>query len=1740
MVNDSMCKKLVFCVVFLLSSLQVYLTLGQNLAEYNWLFGTTDKAILFNKGNAQPLIDSIQVNPLGMGGSAVISDPLNANILYYTDGNNVYDTDHELLPNGAGLEANPDINNATAIVPFRYTDGQYLIFTNPGSTGSNEILYSIVDSNLEGNADTGMGELPRGDITTKNQPSGLTNPTDGMITIEGTNPDQHWLITNDHTSFEYKVLEINNGVPDIANIQIFDLSTPSIPGFVASTFAYNEDSLILAVAPKDQNRNVILLDFDPASGGLALNSQILNSGNADFATESIYDLEWSANGTKLYFSRHGTTAGNNANVYQYALDDSLMSVNPILFSPVFRSYGLQRGPDRRIYHLYQLNSGSDIEIGRINQADSIFHQDSLRFNVFYDSLAFGNFNFSGTQFPSFSAPNFEAFDILDFVYADTCALATTKFFPEVSPSPQRYFWDFGDGQSSAHSPIHAYQAGGNYPVTLTVFANGVSESITKNITILDNDLTVDLGADTVICVGETLLLDAGPGASAYAWNTLESTQAITIDTTGYYWVSAISATTGCATYDQIQVTTYGDQSQRNNQWYFGERAGIDFNNGASAITDDNLMSSPIPASSVSDANGELLFYTNGESVWNQEHNLMINGNDIGGDTLSVQGAMIVPVPGDSTIFYIFMTSPIWDDYTFDVKYAMVDIKKDTARGEVIFKDRPLFHNSTERITATAIGSNIVWLITHEYGNNMFRAYPISANGIGDPVISAAGSVHRFSEERNGTASMAVDPGGNRIAVALQDSTNNYVELFTFTDSLGVGMARNYIQIDIDEPIPSLIYGVEFSSNLQRLYVSTNGAGNSKLLQFDLDSINAPTAKADIEASKFELADSSSEFGTMETGSDGIIYLAIENSPDLGTINNPNGDDMNASFAESGFNLAGRTSRRGLPNFVQVVSNPPNTPGISYINTCHTQPTAFTGSTTSIIDVLFWTLGDGTVSDSSSFSHTYNEVGTYDVSMNLTNRCGLDSTFFAQVEVFPIPDDPQVPLAGTICNGPLTLAAWPTDTTFIYNWSNGETTREISVDQRSTLEVFLTNEHGCSSNIIEVLIDDTRPVVTLGPDLTVCQNEFVIDFDALNPGANYDWSINGTSTGNTLRTQRIDTSVDGSFTYTLEVEDIFACVGSDSVVVNVIESPVYNAIAQQTLSCGGSDGSVLLNVTSTGSYTYELNGPVIIGATPVNGPTSGNIVVSNALSAGTYQLRVTNTVSGCASLLALAVGEPAGFTFTPTPQPACGNDGDIEVMLSAPFSASYELFDALGNTTSSANVGLLPSFTIDDIPTDTYSLEVTDNGTNCQQTVVDIVLTENPTAPFSSVPQTICGNMGEVGILGDATNPNSVSYSWTGPNAGSIVGTNVGDTVVVNVAGTYTVTSVDSNGVLCPQTTDVVVSQNDNPDVSIIPSGDSCSGQLTLTAEVANAVGNLGYQWEDGSNSSQLIVTSTDNYEVTVLDQGTGCQNTTNADVEVFNEITVFIRSEPNCDNNSEVFLTAIANITEDVSFQWTDPFGEILVDDDAEIAASTSGNYQIEVAGTNNNCSATDNTDVLIITIIESELLLAQNAEFCSEDPDIANNSIELDPGLFSSYEWRISNEDPILSTDRLFTVTEAGLYEVTLNNGLTCIRDLIQITDDCDPIVHAPNAFTPDSSPGLNDTFFVFPNPYITDFEIYIFSRQGELVFQSADIDFQWNGIYRDQLLQTGTYTYMMRYRSTLDAELGVIEQHGGVLLLR
>src|SRR5690606_31948376 len=183
---------------------------------------------------------------------------------------------------------------------------------------------------------------------------------------------------------------------------------------------------------------------------------------------------------------------------------------------------------------------------------------------------------------------------------------------------------------------------------------------------------------------------------------------------------------------------------------------------------------------------------------------------LGGEPGATQSVLIMPVPGDETLYYIFTTQEVYGTGTYELRYSLYDVKLNNGDGGLIEYHHYLFSPSTERITGSGN-----WLIAHEYGNNSFRAYEITSAGISSPVISGAGSDHAVTSAESAQGYMKLGPG-NKLAVALSTPGSNVIEVFDFNDSTGV--VSNPQVLDLEEP-SGQVYGIEFSPGGNKLFAT---------------------------------------------------------------------------------------------------------------------------------------------------------------------------------------------------------------------------------------------------------------------------------------------------------------------------------------------------------------------------------------------------------------------------------------------------------------------------------------------------------------------------------------------------------------------------------------------------------------------------------------------------------------------------------------------------------------------------------------------------------------------------------------------------------------------------------------------------------------------------------------------------------------------------------------------------------
>jgi gliding motility-associated-like protein len=1719
-------------------------TRAQTLAQHNWYFGNSAQGIQFDRGNNTPVLVTNQALPFGNGGAATATDIINANVLFYSDGNVVYDACHLPMPGTAGIGGLATANQPVAITPVPGQTNRYFLFTNSANfTTGGTIRRLVINMNAPGSSifpapPSGEGEGSVGTL------AGLiNNRSEGMITVPHANGIDFWLITHQNNSNIFSATRIDANSYSVGFISPPPQAIPELLPTSVAHMAYHAASGKIAVAPQDPNTNATILNFDDATGTFTFDQTIINSGVATLGNQSIYDVEWSRNGRFVYLSRHGD-ASNPANVFQYDTQNPTVTLAPLLTPAPFRSYGLQLAPDSAIYHLYQATAGGSFLMGRFTETDTIASE------VIYEPLPLGNTNFNGRQFPSF-LPQSNPTLTVSFTSLGTCENSPTSFFPTVTPAADSLRWDFGDGETSGNwSPVYTYQSASTFNVSLTAFFQGQPTTISQPVTINPFPLQLQLVQDTTACRSEfpsprgssspvqfsVPLEITGGSATSIVWSNGDTGLNLTPDSAGYYFVVVTDAS-GCSGYAGVNVKEYGLQDQRFNIWYFGDRAGLDFNVqpvvGIPAGT--RTMNAPEGVSIVCDRNGDVIFYTDGDRVYDEDDTEIDSG--IGGDPTSTQSALIVQVPDDETLYYIFTTQAISGTSQYRLSYSLFDLKLNSGKGDIVQKNITLFTRSTERITA-----NEQWLIAHEYGNNIFRSYPITAQGIGDPVFTSIGAEHSFKSVANGEGYMKLGPRNNLAVALATPGTSNRIELFHLVDS--TGRITNLRPINLNQPAGQ-VYGIEFSTGGNKLYATIKGPP-SQVVEYFLDSLDRPFFR--------NRTNNPAELGAIQRGPDGQIYFAINGSSVLGTIA-PNEDTTAVSVVNfTGQDLAGSRSRLGLPNFIQNTGNAFGGPSLSFADGCLGTPTQFDVVPTDPIDTWDLFFGDGaSVKDSTRAFHTYATAATFSVSLIMTNRCGLDTTLTRPITIFNPPPPPSLPGAIALCTGTVLLNAnIPNTPNLDHLWTTLDDTPSITVDEQGTYGVTNTDRLTRCTSTAQVIVADNRPQVELGANETFCQNQSVSALPSDFPGLDVEWRItdptNTTTTfpNYTSPTFPVDTSSPGSFIYTLTVtnnaDPLNPCTNTDSKTYTFNVSPNFVLSAVNPTGCGLSNGSVTLQINATtpasGPFSYLLTGPSGFSQSELDrNPPYPFIRTFTGRPSGIYTAVVTNQISGCTNLPQLVGLNDPSFSATAASQAPNCEPVIVRVTPSVMQNYTYRFINNATSVVTGPFVSNLAFFDSPGLTAGVYTIEVRDN-TNCIFTFPHTV------APNAPVALTVTSNL--------CTIPNptltasaGASFVWTGPG---IVGASNIPTIQINQSGIYQVTA--TAGGQCPNTQSITITLPPVITPDFVQT-DPCADNVILTA---TPTGNFTYRWlRNGAPTAfigrqiSLGVADAGSYQVEVRNTQTGCVTLQSPakPVTIVGIITASLTAEQACNDDQPFTLTATSNAS-GVAFAWFLDNNPINGATTASIDQTSEGLYRVEV--TRATCTASAEIRVLKAPVPVGSLL--DRVIICNDpdnrDPETA--SVELDPGAsdsrstFVAFNW-FKNQVSAGSVDRVFTADSEGIYEVDITNNFNCVsRDQTEVLNDCVPRITAPNAFRPTSKVADNLAFRVF-SLFITDeFQILIYNRWGELVFESKDRDFRWNGTYNNTgaALPGGTYAYIVKYVSRFRPEKGIQEQRGGVVLLR
>jgi outer membrane protein OmpA-like peptidoglycan-associated protein/6-phosphogluconolactonase (cycloisomerase 2 family) len=341
------------------------------------------------------------------------------------------------------------------------------------------------------------------------------------------------------------------------------------------------------------------------------------------------------------------------------------------------------------------------------------------------------------------------------------------------------------------------------------------------------------------------------------------------------------------------------------KWIFGHGAGIDFKGGEVQSFTGSKINTIEGCSTLSNNKGDLLFYTDGISVWNKNNALMPNGKDLKGNISSTQSTIIIPKPGSKTILYVFTVDSEGGKGGFT--YSIVDLSKEKGLGDITVKNEPINIHFTEKLIAVKHPNNVdIWVIVHEYESNVFLVYLLTKNGLSpQPIISTIGMKHDKSIY-NTIGYMKMSPDKKKLALAING--NKIVQLFDFNAKDGT--ITNPITLKFDAQ--SSPYGLEFSPNSNLLYISM--VSNGFVYQAIIDDGNEQSIQKSIRL--IGRSKKNRFLGALQLGIDGRIYAAEYQSKYLSVIDNPNTIGSSCSYRAEAVTLNGGICMLGLPTFVQ--------------------------------------------------------------------------------------------------------------------------------------------------------------------------------------------------------------------------------------------------------------------------------------------------------------------------------------------------------------------------------------------------------------------------------------------------------------------------------------------------------------------------------------------------------------------------------------------------------------------------------------------------------------------------------------------------------------------------------------------------------------------------------------------------------------------------------------------------------
>jgi gliding motility-associated-like protein len=638
------------------------------------------------------------------------------------------------------------------------------------------------------------------------------------------------------------------------------------------------------------------------------------------------------------------------------------------------------------------------------------------------------------------------------------------------------------------------------------------------------------------------------------------------------------------------------------------------------------------------------------------------------------------------------------------------------------------------------------------------------------------------------------------------------------------------------------------------------------------------------------------------------------------------------------------------------------------------------------------------------------------------------------------------------------------------------------------------------------------------------------------GGTFSWTgVNAFSSSlqNPTRTSATTAST-GNYSATVTVLGCTSPSSTISATVNAI--PSAPTITSNTPICEGATLTFSSTAVSGGIFSW----------TGVNGFISSlqNPKRTSATTASTGNYSATVTVLGCTSPSSTINVKVNPLPTKPTLASSTICEGQTtNVSMSLPAGTyTYTWIVPTGVATSITN-------SINTTKAGTYSLTITD-ANRCTSEVGTATVTVNPlpTKPTLTSP-TICEGEAASVIMSNPTGTATYTYTWTVPTG---VATSTTNSVSATKAGTYSLTITDDNS--CTSEVGIgTVTVNPLPVVTITnPSAICAPGtvDLTATAITAGSTASLTYTYfTNATATSTLTNTTLVSTSGTYYIKGTSTLNcsVTQPVITTINLVPSFNLLSPSVCTGSPLTINAnpLTGVSTDYNYTWLVPAGVANPGNVSNFTTTIPGIYTATLKNKTTNCESTS-----INNTISFYPLPTASGIVASDNKVMEGATLNLTAAASGGtgaylYSWipnSTVNYTIIGGANALLNALKEGIVNIKYqvkdaNNCLTQSANFEITIAPATIIFDIPNAFTPNGD-GMNDELKIISNAGVLSLSSFkIFSRSGNLVFESRDVSKGWDGRFNGNMLPIDVYYWTAAY---VDRNNVTNSKTGTVLLLK